>query len=585
MEGSMRVISLLLFLFMILPSSLCFALDNKECLGCHGTRDILKMTADERSGMVTPAPPDSAPKKDKFGLFLDNDKFASSVHGRLRCTDCHRDVKGTPHAQRLRPVECDGCHQATASEYAESHHAKGGATSCLDCHNPHDAVSYKKLSLDERSAICLKCHEKGGHPWLPERELHFSSLECTVCHAPRAKKVFTLYFSPAKKMPLTYNQIKGVAASGEDMAKELGVSGNNLIELGGVEHFRSLLDKAGISSVRLTGEGLVSEPHHGFVARVTEARDCTLCHSAKSNFFSTVTLKMPSKKGWQTFRADQEIVAKMNLIPAGENYFTTVHAQGGVECIECHGYQTVVREADRFKVKEMKELVCGTRCHTDIMDEYKGSVHYKAQEHFCLDCHKPHQRTPYARLNAAERRAICTRCHKDTERQHKWQSEEALHCKFVECTMCHSPRAQKGLVLYLRGSDGQGRERPLDYEDVAELGGAEGQDMITAIDRDKTRRLDEGELALLIKSLNDAKRLKKKGFEKVDLDENLLTLRPFHDFTEKMKEAKDCSLCHSSEPESLARCGPACARARRKVGSRSYREGCAARLSLTAGGA
>jgi predicted CXXCH cytochrome family protein len=437
-------------------------------------------------------------------------------------------------------------------EYGNSDHARVSSTSCSDCHNPHEGVSYKKLLLHERSAICLKCHERGGHEWLPERELHFGSLECTACHAPQAKKALLLYFSPATKQPLSYYRIKGVAGNGGDMARMLDVNGNNSIELSEIKRFIALLEKAGITSPRLTADGLVSEPHHGFTGKLTQARDCTLCHSTKTSFYSSVMLKLPLKDGWHIFKADQEIVAKTPLIPARENYFTTVHAKKGVECIECHAYQKIIREAGDFKVKDMKELVCGTRCHKNIMDEYKASVHYKVHKHFCLDCHEPHPNTSYAQLNAEQRRSICTKCHTDTERQHQWQTHQTLHCRFVECTMCHSPRAQKGLVLYLRGLDVHGREKRFDNKDLVELGGFQGQDIVKAIDRDNNKVLDEREMTFFLRSLNDTKKLKKNGFERVDVGVNLLALRPFHNFTEKMKKAKDCSLCHSSEAEGLA---------------------------------
>ncbi len=551
-EAIQIIISLLLF-FLTVPSPPCLAIENKECLECHGTKDILKMTEDERSGMVTPGTQKKAPKKGKFSLFLDNRKFGRSVHGSLQCTDCHRDVKETPHPAKLEAVDCSQCHSAQTAQYTNSDHARTTSTSCVDCHNPHEAVSYKKLSLNERSAACLKCHEKGGHAWLPERELHFASLECASCHAPEAKKGLLLYFSGAKKTPLQYKDLKGAAGThGGDAEKALDQNGNKRVELGEVKAFIPLLEKAGIKSPRVAGDGIVAEPHHGFTGNLPRAKDCTLCHSSEQKFYSDVMLRLPVKNRWQVLKADQEIAAKMTVIPARRDYFTTVHAKKGVTCVECHAYQKIIREADEFKVKEMKELVCGIRCHKDIMDEYKASVHYQVHDNFCLDCHEPHPRTPYAQLNAAQRRSICEKCHQDTDQQHKWQSQQTLHCKFVECTMCHSPNAQKGMVFYLRGFDSHGRERRLDNRDIVELGGLKNQDIIKVIDQDSNKRLDERELASFLKSLNDPALLHKKGLERVDVGVNLLTLRPFHNFTEKLEKAKDCSLCHSAQAEALA---------------------------------
>lgn len=549
----MRVKMLLILLFLAVSSSLCLAIPNKECLECHGTRGILKMTDDERSGMVTTGGVKKTSEKGKFSLFLDNKKFSASVHSTFQCTDCHSGIKETPHPAKLEAVNCNQCHSGQAAEYAKSDHARASSTSCIDCHNPHETVSFKKLSLDERSAVCLKCHEKGSHEWLPERDLHFTSLECTACHAPEAKKGLFLYFSGAKRMPLPYKDLKGAAGKhGGDVQKALDGNGNATIELSEVKGFLPQLEKAGIKSPRLTGTALIVEAHHGFTGKLAKARDCTLCHSPGAPFYSTVMVKLPLKKGWQALKADKEIVSKMPLIPAREDYFANVHAKNGIACIECHAYQKIIREAGEFKVKEMKELVCGLRCHKDIMDEYKASVHYQVHEHFCLDCHEPHPRTPYAQLDAAQRRSICEKCHQDTERQHKWQSQQTLHCRFVECTMCHSPSAQKGMVFYLRGFDARGREKRLDNKDIVELGSLKNQDIIKVIDRDNNKRLDERELTSFLKSLNDPALLEKRGFARVDVGVNLLTLKPFHNFTEKLEKAKDCSLCHSAQAEALA---------------------------------
>ncbi len=542
----------LLLVFIAMAPTISHAVDNKECFDCHGNQDILKMSDDERSGMVVPAKQKQAQRPRKFSLFVSDKKFKSSSHGELFCTDCHTDIREVPHSQKLAPVNCRRCHRTATSQYAESGHAKVSGTLCFDCHNPHESRSYKDLSVAERSDICLQCHKRGGHEWLPEREAHFSSLECGACHATGAEKKLVMFFSPSKRRPLTYEEIKKATAKEKGTLTEmLDPNRSRNIETKEIENFLSILEKGGVQSPRLAGDGLVTKSFHGFSRLVPEAKDCTMCHSARTTFYSQVFLRIPTESGWKELPADKDAVVKLPVIPARNNYFATVHEKKGVKCIECHAYQSVIREAENFKLREAKELVCGTRCHKDIFTEYKGSVHYKVHEHFCLDCHEPHPNVPYAQLNTEQRRAICLKCHKDTEKQHKWQAQQTLHCKFVECTMCHSPRAKKGMVLYLRGIDSNGQEKRLFGSDIAELLNIRSGDIFKTLDKDSNKKLDEHEVTAFLKTVNGSRRLGQKGLEKVELGMNLLVLRPNHDFTEKLSKAKDCSLCHSSNGEGL----------------------------------
>jgi predicted CXXCH cytochrome family protein len=534
------------------PSAFVWAIENKECMGCHGTPDILKMSEEEKSGMVVPSTGRQPEKRIRLGLFLEEQKFKSSVHNQLGCTDCHSDIQEVPHAQRLARVQCDNCHADAAKQYEHSSHARAAGGLCVSCHNPHEARSYKGLSITERSGICLPCHGKGGHEWLPELDLHFSSLECTVCHSPEAKRELLLYFSTSKRVPLAYEQLKRVGGKRWDPDRMFASNGGVTAELGDIKGLLDLLEKGGMKSARLAGDGLVAEPDHGFTAVVDHIKDCTECHSPKKTFYASAALRIPSSKGWKVFPVGKDVAAKLSVIPENTSYFTTIHAKNGVKCIECHGYQRVIREAGGFTVTKMKELVCGTRCHKNIMDEYKASAHYRVHEHFCLDCHQPHPNTPYAELDASQRRAICERCHRDTDKLHRWQTQQTLHCRFVECTMCHAPKARKGIVLYLRGVDHQGRERRLDRKDLAELANTGKHDFADLIAGHADKPLDERSLSNLLKSLNNPEILRRQGFQRIDLGVNLLVLRPFHDFTEKLAKAKDCSLCHSSEGEALS---------------------------------
>jgi predicted CXXCH cytochrome family protein len=156
-----------------------------DCLTCHGTPGMTDSSGNSIS--------------------IDGDKFHSSVHGSLRCTDCHTNVKGYPHPANAAVVDCATCHADEASALAGSVHAKASAHPCLSCHgNPHQIVA----KTDPSSPVyplnipktCGSCH---GNPALAKKyhlpnvyEIYIDSIHgyavsqegllvaanCTSCH-------------------------------------------------------------------------------------------------------------------------------------------------------------------------------------------------------------------------------------------------------------------------------------------------------------------------------------------------------------------------------------------------------------------
>jgi predicted CXXCH cytochrome family protein len=92
-----------------------------DCLACHG--DPTMQDASGRS------------------IGVSADKFHASIHGSLKCTDCHANVKGYPHPANAAVVDCTTCHTEEASGLAGSVHAKASEHPCLSCHgDPHSIV-------------------------------------------------------------------------------------------------------------------------------------------------------------------------------------------------------------------------------------------------------------------------------------------------------------------------------------------------------------------------------------------------------------------------------------------------------------
>ncbi len=142
------------------------AQENPDCLACHGDRSL----ATKRGGKTVP-------------LFVDEKKFAASIHASLPCVGCHADLQGKelPHGSPLAKVDCGSCHAQQQKEHAESLHgraiARGDelAPRCPDCHGNHDILAVK----NPRSAVapqripwvCGKCHQEGT-PVQRQRVIH-----------------------------------------------------------------------------------------------------------------------------------------------------------------------------------------------------------------------------------------------------------------------------------------------------------------------------------------------------------------------------------------------------------------------------
>jgi cytochrome b subunit of formate dehydrogenase len=126
---------------------------NAICLGCHSSQDMYKDL--ERGG--------------RLSLFVDEQKFARSVHRTAPCRSCHTDVTAKhPDGAPVKPVNCAACHAEEGRLYQTSIHGvslamgASGAASCKDCHGHHDIVPSKqadspvfKMNLP---VTCAKCH-------------------------------------------------------------------------------------------------------------------------------------------------------------------------------------------------------------------------------------------------------------------------------------------------------------------------------------------------------------------------------------------------------------------------------------------
>lgn len=188
--------------------------DNYVCLKCHG-KNYYSFENEYLGREVH--------KRMNPYFVINNNRYKAGVHYEFACTDCHLPSYETyPHDAELKLEPQYGCLDCHGDDpaYAKFHfdeigievensihkEAMGEDFNCESCHNPHyyRQGAGKNMNIKQMvsmsNEMCLKCHNyeesnfylltdscEGNrdisHEWLPNKELHFSSVRCIDCHA------------------------------------------------------------------------------------------------------------------------------------------------------------------------------------------------------------------------------------------------------------------------------------------------------------------------------------------------------------------------------------------------------------------
>ncbi len=188
--AGLLVVTLALFLAM---TGSALALDPEGCLICHGDPNF-----------TNPNPREGYPTS----LYVDPAAFSKSVHGKNKCSSCHKGFTLSMPQHQTDPSKdykavaieaCEGCHKKEFMAYQTSAHAKmyfGSDTGpiCISCHGSHEI---RKVQLGHESAefkmsmardSCGRCHQDKFEK--AKNEFHFKALSlgyaraatCFDCH-------------------------------------------------------------------------------------------------------------------------------------------------------------------------------------------------------------------------------------------------------------------------------------------------------------------------------------------------------------------------------------------------------------------
>ena len=148
---------------LFLGTSKCFGLDEDGCLTCHQYPGLVRL--EKGDGIKV--------------LHIDEKRYFTSPHGKLRCRQCHTVISKVPHTGETTTDCTTACHQDDAAKIRN-----------YPLKTLHRKEQSYIVSLGDESS-CRTCH-----PIYPHSEnqlvraflnMHTGFMFCEVCHIDRSK--------------------------------------------------------------------------------------------------------------------------------------------------------------------------------------------------------------------------------------------------------------------------------------------------------------------------------------------------------------------------------------------------------------
>ncbi len=338
--------------------------EHSMCLDCHRDENLSKEDSLGR----------------KISLFVSEEGFKNSVHGKLSCWDCHARVRDDAHAEGGKKaadkrVNCGSCHAKADRGYQMGLHSK------------------LIMKGTERAADCHDCH--GKHNILPTKNpkslTHGSNIDktCNRCHSD---------------IEFVKQHTLGATIPGDEFKESVhGKTGEvTCTSCHGGHNLRSLIDPkstifrsnipqtCGSCHPEIT-EQFVESIHGVLAARGrTDSPTCTTCHGihgikAKVDPDSPVNERRIALTTCPQCHAAERISKefKITTIPV-KSYYDSFHGlsyRGGdtysANCASCHGVHGIRPSSDPQSMVHKNNLqkTCGS-CHPGASENFaKGKIH------------------------------------------------------------------------------------------------------------------------------------------------------------------------------------------------------------------
>ncbi len=382
-------------IIIIIAISCCnfvYAQDNSVCYDCHDDPSITL----ERNGITVP-------------LTVKRFTLPRSVHGKLKCVDCHEDFDPfeIPHKAKMTKVNCMSCHQNPV-EIHKFHPQMLGATgtggsadiNCKGCHGTHEVVSKKspnsEFHFTKSTEFCGRCHPKIMQEHLISEHFVEVSHEnpnaptCIYCHSKPITKRHLL-----DKVQLKLNQEKLCLDCHLKHPDNKSKFAKTLVDYSKSVH--------GIAITRGNANAAV----------------CVDCHGAHRLEKASVPTSSIHKNNVHN------VCGKCHTDITGE-YMKSIHGQGVMKgfkdsptCTFCHGEHNILAVPD---VPEEAFKISGMKFNVVINNKMV----------FCVTCHSDKEMMKRYDLTTIEE-------------SHKWMPNQVKHWETVRCVDCHSSHEHPSL--------------------------------------------------------------------------------------------------------------------------------------------
>ncbi|NOX19095.1 MAG: hypothetical protein GXO87_12550 [Chlorobi bacterium] len=309
-------------------------------------------------------------------MFVDESKFAKSVHGDILCVDCHANVdpEDLPHAKNDGKVDCSDCHDT--EEFEASIHGKK-SVACYECHTKHE-IEPAEIFETNRVALCLSCHVQNkvkGYKQSVHFELFMkgkSGPECVDCHGGGGHKI-----------------------------KSAKISEDDLLKLCASCH------------KKVVGNYEISLHGQAFSRGKYPAPNCITCHSSHKILShtnpkaKTYVMNVPNLCG--QCHKEGTTVSQLNDISEHNilaNYKQSIHGDGlfrrglivTAVCSSCHTpHKILPHENPESSINKNNIAKTCMQCHAQIEAVHQKVINGVLWEKepskipACIECHQPHE--------------------------------------------------------------------------------------------------------------------------------------------------------------------------------------------------
>ena len=356
--------------------------DNSACLGCHEDPSIT-MTKGKKT----------------ISLTVKNFTLPRSVHGSLKCQECHKgfDPDNVPHMDKIQPVDCMSCHTDAAVKHKFHPQMKkniGNGSpngNCKGCHGYHDVSSYKnpssKTSYYNSTQFCGNCHKA-------EKDLHMASQHSVELSKfdPNAPTCIYCHRYPITKGNTAYNRI------------QLKVNQEKMCVTCHIKNAQNNFSKALIDYEKSV--------HGTAIRNGKNAAVCVDCHGSHD-------LKKASDPYSSVNRQRIPEVCGKCHISIAQEYSTSIHGislkKGNPDspgCTYCHGEHAI-----RPQAKVDQRIIQANEMNFDKMVSNKML--------YCVECHTNESMMKKYNISTVAK-------------AHDWLPNKVAHWETVRCVDCHS---------------------------------------------------------------------------------------------------------------------------------------------------